>query len=77
MAAALGGVLVAALCGLANGLLITGLRVMPFIVTLGAKGLIRGAAKGLANWVQEIITGVIIIVAVALDRLRHRRGVGS
>jgi predicted ABC-type sugar transport system permease subunit len=29
---------------------------------------------GLANWVQEIITGVIIIVAVALDRLRHRRG---
>jgi len=27
---------------------------------------------GLPNWVQEIITGVIIIVAVALDRLRHR-----
>jgi ribose transport system permease protein len=27
---------------------------------------------GLSNWVQEIITGVIIIVAVALDRLRHR-----
>jgi len=30
---------------------------------------------GLPNWVQEIITGVIIIVAVALDRLRHRRAV--
>ncbi len=30
---------------------------------------------GLPNWVQEIITGVIIIVAVALDRLRHRRSV--
>jgi ribose/xylose/arabinose/galactoside ABC-type transport system permease subunit len=28
---------------------------------------------GLPNWVQEIITGVIIVVAVALDRLRHRR----
>jgi ribose transport system permease protein len=28
---------------------------------------------GLQNWVQEIITGAIIIVAVALDRLRHRR----
>lgn len=26
------------------------------------------------NWVQEIVTGVIIIVAVTLDRLRHRRG---
>jgi ribose transport system permease protein len=25
------------------------------------------------NWVQEIVTGVIIIVAVTLDRLRHRR----
>jgi ribose/xylose/arabinose/galactoside ABC-type transport system permease subunit len=28
---------------------------------------------GLPNWVQEIITGIIIIAAVALDRLRHRR----
>jgi ribose/xylose/arabinose/galactoside ABC-type transport system permease subunit len=28
---------------------------------------------GLANWVQEIITGIIIITAVALDQLRHRR----
>jgi ribose transport system permease protein len=27
------------------------------------------------NWVQEIITGLIIVVAVALDRLRHRRSV--
>jgi ribose/xylose/arabinose/galactoside ABC-type transport system permease subunit len=26
----------------------------------------------LSNWVQEIITGIIIIAAVALDRLRHR-----
>jgi ribose/xylose/arabinose/galactoside ABC-type transport system permease subunit len=28
---------------------------------------------GLSNRVQEIVTGVIIILAVALDRLRHRR----
>jgi ribose/xylose/arabinose/galactoside ABC-type transport system permease subunit len=27
---------------------------------------------GLPNWVQEILTGLIIIAAVALDRLRHR-----
>jgi ribose/xylose/arabinose/galactoside ABC-type transport system permease subunit len=28
---------------------------------------------GLPNWVQEIVTGAIIVLAVALDRLRHRR----
>jgi len=28
---------------------------------------------GLPNWVQEIVTGAIIVAAVALDRLRHRR----
>jgi ribose/xylose/arabinose/galactoside ABC-type transport system permease subunit len=27
----------------------------------------------LQNWVQEVVTGGIIIFAVALDRLRHRR----
>jgi ribose/xylose/arabinose/galactoside ABC-type transport system permease subunit len=25
------------------------------------------------GWVQEIVTGGIIVVAVALDRARHRR----
>jgi ribose transport system permease protein len=29
---------------------------------------------GLPNWVQEIVTGIIIVVAVAVDRLRHRTG---
>jgi len=34
----------------------------------------NGCTKlGLENWVQEIVTGAIIVVAVALDRLRHRR----
>ena len=28
---------------------------------------------GYDNWVQEIVTGVIIVIAAALDRLRHRR----
>ena len=31
------------------------------------------AQMGLPNWVQEIVTGAIIVIAVALDRLRHRR----
>jgi len=29
---------------------------------------------GLPNWVQEILTGIIIVVAVGLDRIRHRQG---
>jgi ribose transport system permease protein len=28
---------------------------------------------GWPNWVQEIVTGAIIVLAVALDRFRHRR----
>jgi ribose transport system permease protein len=47
--AALAGVAVAALCGLLNGVLITQLEVVPFIVTLGTMLIIRGAAKGLAD----------------------------
>jgi ribose transport system permease protein len=49
LVAAGAGVAVAALCGVANGVLITGLRVIPFIVTLGMMILIRGAAKGVAD----------------------------
>ena len=47
--AAVGGIAAAALCGLLNGVLITQLRLVPFIVTLGTMLLIRGAAKGLAE----------------------------
>ena len=32
------------------------------------------AMLGLDNWVQEIVTGAIIVAAVILDRLRQRRG---
>jgi ribose transport system permease protein len=47
--AALGALAAAALCGLVNGLLITRLGVVPFIVTLGTMLLVRGAAKGVAE----------------------------
>src|SRR5438128_11437985 len=46
---AVGAIVAGALCGAANGLLITQLRVVPFIVTLGTMLLVRGAAKGLAD----------------------------
>jgi len=47
--AAFGTVMAAAVCGALNGLLITRLQVVPFIVTLGTMLLVRGAAKGLAD----------------------------
>jgi ribose/xylose/arabinose/galactoside ABC-type transport system permease subunit len=47
--AALGGIGVCALCGAFSGLLITRLRLLPFVVTLGMMGALRGAAKGLSG----------------------------
>jgi ribose transport system permease protein len=47
--AAGGGVLVGAACGAVTGILVTRLKVVPFIVTLGMMLLVRGAAKGLAD----------------------------
>lgn len=47
--AALGGVGVAALCGAVSGLLITRLRLLPFVVTLGMMGALRGTAKVVAH----------------------------
>jgi ribose transport system permease protein len=57
------GVLAGGLVGLANGLVITGLRVVPFIATLGMLGIARGVAKWIAGqqtvnvpqtWVNEL-----------------------
>jgi ribose/xylose/arabinose/galactoside ABC-type transport system permease subunit len=48
-AAAFGAIAAAAMCGIANGSLVTSLRVVPFIVTLGTMILVRGLAKGLAE----------------------------
>jgi ribose transport system permease protein len=53
--AAMGGVLVGMICGSMIGLLITQVRLAPFIVTLGMWGALRGAAKGLAGE-QMIVT---------------------
>jgi ribose transport system permease protein len=47
--AMLGGVLAGGVCGAINGLLITGLKVVPFIVTLGMLGVARGVAKFIAD----------------------------
>ncbi|MFH1716459.1 MAG: ABC transporter permease [Planctomycetota bacterium] len=49
---------------------ILGTIVGALIMTVIASGCTQ---KGYPNWVQEIITGGIIVAAVALDRLRHRR----
>jgi ribose transport system permease protein/erythritol transport system permease protein len=48
LAAMAAGLAVAVVAGLLNGLLIVGLRLVPFIVTLGTMGIIRGVAKGIA-----------------------------
>jgi ribose transport system permease protein len=64
LVAALGAVAAGALCGALNGVLITQLRVVPFIVTLGTMLLVRGAAKGLSGerrleapttWLNELL----------------------
>jgi len=64
VAAALAGVTVGSACGVFSGLLITRLRLMPFIVTLGVMGALRGAAKGIAReqpiypdetWLNELM----------------------
>ncbi|HKU43546.1 MAG TPA: ABC transporter permease [Polyangiales bacterium] len=45
----LGGVAASALLGAFNGLIVTRLRIVPFIVTLGSMGMARGLAKYLAD----------------------------
>src|SRR6185436_7855136 len=47
--AALLTIFAGAAIGLVNGSIIAGLRMMPFIVTLGMMGVARGAAKGIAG----------------------------
>jgi ribose transport system permease protein len=47
--AIVGGMGAAAFAGLLIGLIVTRLRLSPFIATLGMLGILRGAAKGLVN----------------------------
>ena len=58
------GMLVGGVVGLTNGVVITGLRVVPFIATLGMLGIARGVAKWIAHqepvnvvptWVNELV----------------------
>lgn len=65
--AALGGIAIGALCGFINGFLITRLKVVPFIVTLGTYLVVRGAAKGFAHeqkidapltWLKELLAAL-------------------
>ncbi|MHC4529786.1 MAG: ABC transporter permease, partial [Planctomycetota bacterium] len=70
LASAFGGVAAAAFFGLITGLLITRLRVVPFIVTLGMMLVVRGAAKGIGReqkidvdperlqWLEELLASV-------------------
>lgn len=62
--AVLAGVLMGMLVGVVNGLVITRLRVVPFIATLGMLGIARGVAKWLAGekvvnvpetWVNDLL----------------------
>ena len=50
---------------------VIGSLVGALIMTVVANGCTKA---GLDNWVQEVVTGVIIIIAVMLDQLRHHRG---
>jgi ribose/xylose/arabinose/galactoside ABC-type transport system permease subunit len=57
LVAAMGGVLAGMICGSMIGLLITQVRLAPFIVTLGMWGALRGAAKGLAGETMIVTPG--------------------
>jgi ribose transport system permease protein len=62
--AVMAGIMVGAIVGLANGFVITGLRVVPFIATLGMLGVARGVSKWLADqepvnvsqtWINDLV----------------------
>lgn len=64
LVAAGGAIALGVATGAFSGLLVTRLRLMPFIVTLGMMGILRGAAKGLAGeqpiypeptWLNELM----------------------
>ena len=72
LAAAGAVVMLGGLCGVVIGGLVTGLRLSPFIVTLGMWGGLRGAAKGLANetivvapvtWLNDLLTAWALVPA--------------
>jgi len=54
-----------------------GALIMTVIRSGCSQVLLPGGGVGLPNWVQEIVTGIIIVLAVGLDRLRHRSSAGG
>ncbi|MBK7403840.1 MAG: ABC transporter permease [Phycisphaerales bacterium] len=65
--ASLAAVTTGAACGLYNGALVTGLKLPPFIVTLGTLGLFRGIAKWIAGsvpisadpgWLADLVRAI-------------------
>ncbi len=65
LAAGVAGIAAGALCGALNGLLVTRLGLVPFVITLGTLLVFRGAATGLAReqkvdapitWLNELLT---------------------
>jgi ribose transport system permease protein/erythritol transport system permease protein len=65
------GIAAAALAGAFNGVLITSLRIVPFIVTLGALQLYRGLAKGVAN--EQNIYPDVTWINTLMDPVTHDR----
>jgi len=55
------GVATGTLWGLANGLLVIGLRLPPFVATLATMGIARGAAKLIARHITGLGTSVTVI----------------
>lgn len=72
--AVLGGILASTLAGFANGAMVVGLRLVPFIVTLGTMGMIRGLGKGIAEE-RDIYppedTWITTIMDPTLSRTEH------
>lgn len=62
---------VALLCGLANGLMVIGLGVHPFIITLGTMWILRGVAFVVSHAVSILVPDALTAVAKA------RLGLGS
>jgi len=65
--AVLAGIFAGALVGFINGSVITGLRVVPFIATLGMLGVARGVAKWISyqepvNVAQSWINGLVVTI---------------
>ena len=72
LAAVAAGIAAGGLCGLANGLVITRLRITPFLATLGMMGIARGLATWLAGRTRLTFTGEVPDWVKVLYTARNR-----